>query len=646
MDEVKQETAQAEEPVIEEPKVEKKPELRTFNREFTINRSDETKNGSEFDISFSSTVPYSRYYWGLDTDADEILLHGADNVDLSRLNCKGSVLFNHNRDEFVGVINSAYLKDNKGRVAIRFSDVGKGAEIAQAVRSGILNNVSVGYTVDDYKYVPATEKENAKMLITKWTPYEVSVVTAPADISVGFGRTIQEEKPLEVSMGNEKDKKQESTETIEPMTREQEVKEIQALAKHYELKEDMVKDYIEAGVSLDNFRKEVVIDHLREKYKQPANIATEDLTDKEREAYDISRAIMAVFKEKSSGGAKTFRELAPFEYEVNQDLRSRREKSGTRVRGDIVLPNNLIKGKDVSKNVQARSMFSSSRTMLTTTNTAITPVDYMESNLVDILLTPIREHGFTTMTDLTGQVVIPRFLSGTTGNWIAENSTTTATDVAFDTVSMQLHTAQAKNQMSIQSEMVTPFPIRQMVTDNLVYSLQYLLYNTIFNGTGTAPAPKGLLNYSGMGAIASSGSKVINANFATSKKEIVYSDLVGAETLVKLQKILTPNLKFIGNPKMTGQLKTTLDDSNTQSVRLLRDGMLDGYEYQESFVVPDNTLIYGDFSKMCIGIWGTPEIFVDPIDDNGLIKTKVFMFADLMNLLPQAFAIITNSASA
>lgn len=48
------------------------------------------------ELSFSSEVPYSRY-WGV-----EILDHADGAVDLTRLNEIGCVLFNHKRDVVIG----------------------------------------------------------------------------------------------------------------------------------------------------------------------------------------------------------------------------------------------------------------------------------------------------------------------------------------------------------------------------------------------------------------------------------------------------------------------------------------------------------------------------------------------------------------
>ena len=54
-----------------------------------------------FELSFSSETPVARQY------GDEVLSHAAGAVDLSRLNDSAPLLFNHNPDQLLGVVDSA-----------------------------------------------------------------------------------------------------------------------------------------------------------------------------------------------------------------------------------------------------------------------------------------------------------------------------------------------------------------------------------------------------------------------------------------------------------------------------------------------------------------------------------------------------------
>ena len=69
------------------------------------------------EFPFSSETPVNRGYLG-----NEILDHREESVDLSRLKDAGPLLFNHDRDKPIGVIEDAWLKNKRGYVKVRFSD--------------------------------------------------------------------------------------------------------------------------------------------------------------------------------------------------------------------------------------------------------------------------------------------------------------------------------------------------------------------------------------------------------------------------------------------------------------------------------------------------------------------------------------------
>ncbi|RRJ96846.1 phage major capsid protein [Opitutaceae bacterium TAV4] len=138
------------------------------------------------EVSFSSETPILR--WG----DNEILSHAPDACDLSRLNDGGIVLFNHNRDDYIGVVveKSARIdSDRKGRATLRFGTGERADKIFADVKAGILRQISVGYLVLEWQHTHATDgKSPDTYTALRWQPYEISIVTVAADPSVGVGR--------------------------------------------------------------------------------------------------------------------------------------------------------------------------------------------------------------------------------------------------------------------------------------------------------------------------------------------------------------------------------------------------------------------------------------------------------------------------
>ena len=163
-----------------------------------LQRIDGDGNERRFTLSFSSEEPYERWY-GL-----EILDHAPGAVDLSRLNDIGCVLFNHNRDKVIGKILRAWLENNRGYAEIEFDTDAESEVICQKVQSGTLKGVSVGYRIESIEEVMAG-KTSADGRFTgpceiarKWWPFEISIVSVPADGTVGVGR--EAENPGEVPL--------------------------------------------------------------------------------------------------------------------------------------------------------------------------------------------------------------------------------------------------------------------------------------------------------------------------------------------------------------------------------------------------------------------------------------------------------------
>ena len=150
-------------------------------------------NERKFIVSFSSEEPYTRWF------GTEILDHSEDAVDLTRLNDIGCFLFNHDRDEVLGKINRAWIEDGRGLAEIEFDDDDKAEVIYQKVAGGTLKGTSVGYQVESWEEVmPNKQSADGRFtgpcsIARKWAPYEISIVSVPADPTVGVGRELEPE---------------------------------------------------------------------------------------------------------------------------------------------------------------------------------------------------------------------------------------------------------------------------------------------------------------------------------------------------------------------------------------------------------------------------------------------------------------------
>lgn len=133
------------------------------------------------ELSFSSETPVVRF-----GGVYEVLSHKDGAADLQRLRNGGCLLFNHNPDKILGAVVEAEIRGNKGIALVRFDDDAESEVIFRKVKSGSLKGVSVGYRV-----LEKTKASGRPPVYTaaKWEPFEISIVSIPADISVGVGRS-------------------------------------------------------------------------------------------------------------------------------------------------------------------------------------------------------------------------------------------------------------------------------------------------------------------------------------------------------------------------------------------------------------------------------------------------------------------------
>ena len=278
----------------------KRSVLGNYCRETTIDNVDTDSRTVE--LSFSSETPYGRWF------GDEILCHDEECINLERFNNGlGTVLFNHDRDAVVGHIEKVWLEDNRGKALVRFDTDEQSETIFQKVQSGTLQGVSVGYAIYRYEVLEDedTKSTNGRFngpayVVTDWEPLEISIVSVPADATVGVGRSAEEihtsidtqedntrmdqEKTLEVQEVKSTPVETGLTQADLQKAMEQERKrtsEITALFRDFDV--EGADEAIVMGVSVDEARA-MVMDQLRARNKGVSVTMGEAESDKFRAA--------------------------------------------------------------------------------------------------------------------------------------------------------------------------------------------------------------------------------------------------------------------------------------------------------------------------------------------------------------------------
>ena len=99
----------------------------------------------------------------------------------------------------------AWTENNRGCAEVEFDTDAESEKIYQKVKSGSLKGVSVGYIISNTEQVKSGQASSDGRFMgpcevaRRWCPLEVSIVSVPADGTVGVGRSMEDSiAPLDI----------------------------------------------------------------------------------------------------------------------------------------------------------------------------------------------------------------------------------------------------------------------------------------------------------------------------------------------------------------------------------------------------------------------------------------------------------------
>lgn len=157
---------------------------RTFSLEYRA--GDEGASGP-IEVSLSSEAPVERWF-GVET-----LVHSDAAVDMARAADGLPLLVNHDMGQLIGRVENIRLEQKKLRGQLRFDDNDPVAVLwRDKISGGIARDMSISYAIEEFDVVESKDAPE-QVLVTRWVPLEGSLVSVPADPSVGVNRSIQQQ---------------------------------------------------------------------------------------------------------------------------------------------------------------------------------------------------------------------------------------------------------------------------------------------------------------------------------------------------------------------------------------------------------------------------------------------------------------------
>ncbi len=591
-------------------------------RTLSVREAKKDKELRTLEFPFSSELPVQRWF------GKEILSHKKGAADLARLNDGGALLWNHNSDHVIGVVSSAELRDDKRMWAtVKFSENAKAMEVWKDIEDGILKNVSFGYQIEEMELTKSNKNGQDEYTATKWLPFEVSIVSIPADPSVGIGRSNNDDaidvkitKPEGIKkMENEKEIKAKedqqrahdikvSSDKAAEVARDAErsrTKEIISLGEKYS-KQELARQFVENGKGIEEMRAAVLESMGQKQTPITGNEGVIGMSEKDLDKFSFMRAINAMANPSDRGA----QEAAKFERELSA---AAEKKAGKSSRG-IMVPFDVL-------NRAAK------RDLVVGTPSAggyAVGTDHLGSSFIELLRNKqiIQKLGASVLNGLVGNIQIPKQSGAATAYWVGENSAPTESALTLGQVAMSPKTVAAYTDISRKLLAQSVPSIEQMVKNDLANVLAIAIDSAALYGLGSANQPLGLF--------ATSGKNTVDFTSAAP----TWAELVDMESQVAIDNADLGALAYLTNAKGRGLLKVTDKASGAAQFLMEPSGLVNGYRCEVSNQVltlssTDPDYFFGNWADLLLAYWSGLDLMVDPYTGSSAGTVRLTAFQDV-----------------
>lgn len=587
----------------------------TLNRFLEIDRAAVDEEARTVRLSFSSEEPVERFF------GVEVLDHQPQSVRMERLNKGAPLLWMHNPDDQIGRVESATINNGRGEAVVRFSKNQRADDFFRDVLDDISTNISVGYRIHKMDVEDDEEEGKEVYRATDWEPHEISLVSTPADTSVGIGRELEGEHLTRVFNPKLETKTMSEETTIDVQAVRDEAREaflaeedtristIQQAANDAPYLRELADAAIAKRMPLNEFQLEALEVAKREMRVKPVaeNVSAPlhvDMSNNERSQYSVLRAVQA----QVTGNWKN----AGLEAEVSRSIAgSEGDTTG------FYIPMNAPWGaqRDLTAGTNNQGGF-------------LVPTDHRADDFVAALRANMvaGQAGATYLTGLSGNVAIPTIATGTAVGWVAEGAAPTEGQPVFGQISLTpknlVGYVEITRNLMLQSSPAVETVVQQDITNALAVGMDA----AALAGSGSSNQPTGILSTSGIGSVSFSSSGAPT-----------FAEMVAIETAITTDNAATTDMVYVTTPALNGYLKTATKDSGSGRF-ISENGEVNGYRMLNTSSVTANNVILGNFNDLIIAQFGAIEVLTQTAPSTGITTMALHLHMDLGVRHAQSFA--------
>ena len=613
-------------------------------REDAINDEDRS-----VELSFSSEEPGERLR------GFEILDHSKGAARMQRINTGAPLLWNHDPNDQIGVVDKATIgEDKRGHAIVRFGKSQRAQEIFNDVKDRIKTLVSFGYRIHQVTDTKADNEGVNSYRVMDWEPFEISLVSIPMDMTVGVGRAsgdsmnvvrvanAETSTPLKTNKTEDKNmsdiKKVEASETetrnvaeVAPQAfipssedkakvRREEIKRqngIRSLGEKFGFGDDAERA-IEEGTALESFRASVT-----ESWEAPSASINHDglnesvgMNEKELRQFSVVKAIRDIKSGKGLNG---------LEREASEQAA---RNAGLSLGGnDFFIPAEYGK-RDLEAGTDAEGGY----TVATEVGGLIEKLD---AQLVSASL------GATRLTGLQGNVNLPKLDGGATASWVDEEGAVSASAQTFGQLALSPKRLAVRTIYSDQLVNQSSLSVENIVRDDLIKREALALDLAAMDGSGSSNQPTGVANTSGIGSITFGGAPT-------------YADYVNIWDEIAKDNAVLENLAYVTSSTSIAKGLQTAKVASSDSQMIISEAPGGGFSvlgipvvmFNQTLTVA-NQLLFANWSELVIASWGARKVTVDPYSNaaNGQVAVTTNCFHDIGVRHAQSFAKSSDSAA-
>ena len=661
-----------------------------FQRYYTMERAEpiEENDDRTVPVVFSSDEMVEMWY------GKEKLLHGDENVDLSYFNAKMSpFLIDHrySSDSQIGVIEDARVDGKKGYATIRFGTAAKAEEYYRDILGGIRSCLSVGYEVNTWE-VDEADKKDPMYTATMWTPREISVVTFPADDTVGVIRGERADFMFELQPDKEEDddmlsrkelaepreerQQQEQTTPPESEAKKQrteggkeegaeggeseggeqeggqrakvkeeyasEATQIYKLTRDLKLPDERAYRAVDKKQTFADFAAEVAREKTNARVDAEGNVIVEeearfegtDVDPKDVQQFRITNLLADAILETDKYGG--------FEREICLEEAGRRESAGMQVQG-FAIPGSIT-GQATRYHQQRALARILSHRDLNKRTTLTAGTDATAGHLIDSELRPENliewlygefavSRAATWLMNAKGNIAIPKQDGRTVASWGAETAAATESNPTFQLLELSPKELKVITPFTKTFAIQTSVDAENLVRRDIMRGLGESLDSALIYGTGADGQIAGVETIDRIDTSPNAG------RILYSKADgIVYSDVLNAVEKIGVANAAGPNMEWIASWAFWKQAKGTAMLTNG-SIPIWYENMMCDFMATATSQIQQGTrgtdanvdeAYLANWMYLLVAMWGGMDIVVDPytLADRGMVRVVGFYRVD------------------